>query len=723
MGFRPEIMTEPANASRNTTPGDASGRQPSLPTVRLPHKFEHDGTAIWDSSQQRCSHNCGEPWLYFRDRRRYLVDDLRSGPMPECVYCQIVHLAMQKLEIQSGLVETDGFHLGFTSIDSGSNLATDGDSVTWWRLFSPSDSGTTLSFNPYDVPGCRWTDANALCNDSIKFAETCIKNCLGSHEQCRSNVDDTFLPTRMVCVDAFHTGLDVRLDDKFSDASDTRYIALSYCWGDHHPVCKTTTSNLEDQMERIRWADLPSTFQDAVGFTRNLGIRYLWIDSRCIIQQEAGKFSQLAKDDWTKESMTMFGVYKNSYATLAALCGLDSRAGLRKVSNRSEAIPLAHLRFDRILNRATEEGESSTFPIYIQPSHPIDDKVHGYAILESQRGRYSLLGRAWCYQERMVSPRVLCFTDSEIIYQCFEDGKCECGATTRYRWRPKSNRKWESTMFQTKNTGDGAMAFDEIETIEQGWRDVVVTSYSPLHLSFGSDRLPALAAVAQQFQALRPNERYMAGLWSGNLWLELLWYCRRNLGGLEEKLILNRPYSLPTWSWASLPCQVSYESVNEYFETAVVEIVEARCAYLQSPGFGTLESSVLMVRSWTLPSRVERKDGWNVDFWYLKDGDWMKYVPKVGGDLTFFEDCDDTGYQTFHRGEELCLLEVSRGKRTGKRGFLLLRCQDNENSIYTRAGVVWHQGHRRSPVEIDQQAGYFDILFEREKVMKQCEIR
>lgn len=356
-------------------------------------------------------------------------------------------------------------------------------------------------------------------------------------------MDDAFLPTRMICVDAFNTGLDVRLDDNFSGASDTGNIALSYCWGDHHPLCKTTLANLEDQMKRIRRTDLPATFQDAVRFTRNLGIRYLWIDSMCIIQQEADKFSQLAKDDWAKESMTMFGVYKNSHLTLAALSGVDSRAGLRKLSNKSEAIPLAYLQFDRFLHEGAVEGGSTTFPIYMQPSHPLDDKVHGNAILESHRDRYPLLKRAWCFQERMVSPRVLFFTDSEIIYQCFEDAKCECGATTHHRWRPERNRKRDPAMLQVFKPDDRATAPGRIETIDQAWRDMVAISYSPLSLSFGNDRLPALAAVAQQFQILRPTERYLAGLWSGSLWLDLLWYCRRKLGTLEEKLVLNRPYS------------------------------------------------------------------------------------------------------------------------------------------------------------------------------------
>ncbi|KAH8780919.1 hypothetical protein F5883DRAFT_539032 [Diaporthe sp. PMI_573] len=490
----------------------------------------------------------------------------------------------------------------------------------------------------------------------------------------------------------------------------------------------TTASNLEDQMERIRWADLPATFQDAVRFARNLGVRYMWIDSMCIIQNEPGQINQLAKDDWMKESVKMFDVYRNSYATVAALSGRDSRAGLRTVSNRSQAIPIANLQFDQVLDGTTEGATSTTFPLYIQPSHPLDDKVSGDAILESHRERYPLLQRAWCFQERMVSPRVLFFTESEIIYQCLQDARCECGATSRHRYRPERNRKWDPAKLQGARA-DGAPALDEIVTVDQGWRDVVATSYSPLNLSFGNDRLPALAAMAQKFQLLRPNEKYMAGLWSGSLWLDLLWYCRRNLGGLEKKLGLNRPYSLPTWSWASLAGQTCYRDTQSYFDKAVIEIVEARCTYLQSPGFGALKTSVLRVRSGTMLCRLEREDERKAYLWYLQDGSWLKYVPKVGGDLMFLEDCDDTGYQTFHRGEVLCLLEVARGQRRNQRGnqrgFLILRCQDQENNIYTRAGVVWHQGdpEAHASLKVGDEAGYLDILFEREKVVKELEIR
>ncbi|PMD19341.1 heterokaryon incompatibility, partial [Hyaloscypha hepaticicola] len=57
-------------------------------------------------------------------------------------------------------------------------------------------------------------------------------------------------------------------------------------------------------------ATLPKTFQDAVLITRDLGVRYLWIDSLCIIQD--------SDEDWEQEAARMSEVYANGYVMLAA---------------------------------------------------------------------------------------------------------------------------------------------------------------------------------------------------------------------------------------------------------------------------------------------------------------------------------------------------------------------------------------------------------------------
>lgn len=45
----------------------------------------------------------------------------------------------------------------------------------------------------------------------------------------------------------------------------------------------------------------------------------------------------------------------------------------------------------------------------------------------SQKG-YPTLERAWCFQERLLSKRVVHFTKSEMLWDCKSICHCECGA-------------------------------------------------------------------------------------------------------------------------------------------------------------------------------------------------------------------------------------------------------------------------------------------------------
>lgn len=63
----------------------------------------------------------------------------------------------------------------------------------------------------------------------------------------------------------------------------------------------------------------PATFYDAIRVTRMLGVQYLWIDSLCIIQNDAR--------DWQIESSRMGDVYRNAYLTIAACCASSDSEG------------------------------------------------------------------------------------------------------------------------------------------------------------------------------------------------------------------------------------------------------------------------------------------------------------------------------------------------------------------------------------------------------------
>lgn len=107
--------------------------------------------------------------------------------------------------------------------------------------------------------------------------------------------------------------------------SSRQYIALSHCWGKLAPGvipqhC-TTIQNIDSRKEGrgFRVGDLPLNFRDAIEVCQGLGIRYLWIDSLCILQGSG--------EDWARESKRMEDVYAGAYCTVAATSAADSEAG------------------------------------------------------------------------------------------------------------------------------------------------------------------------------------------------------------------------------------------------------------------------------------------------------------------------------------------------------------------------------------------------------------
>lgn len=64
---------------------------------------------------------------------------------------------------------------------------------------------------------------------------------------------------------------------------------------------KLLTSNLGILQDGFAILDLPKSFQDAVSVTRKFGVRYLWIDALCILQDSV--------EDWRQEAVVMGKIY------------------------------------------------------------------------------------------------------------------------------------------------------------------------------------------------------------------------------------------------------------------------------------------------------------------------------------------------------------------------------------------------------------------------------
>ncbi|ORY07148.1 heterokaryon incompatibility protein-domain-containing protein [Clohesyomyces aquaticus] len=117
-----------------------------------------------------------------------------------------------------------------------------------------------------------------------------------------------------------------------SRGGHSKYAALSHCWGLNPPL-RTLKSNFDSHLEGIGMETLPKTFQQAVQVERELSLRYIWIDSLCIIQGDSS--------DWEREAVIMGGVYEGVEVTISATGSTKAHDGCFITRVRMpDAVPL-----------------------------------------------------------------------------------------------------------------------------------------------------------------------------------------------------------------------------------------------------------------------------------------------------------------------------------------------------------------------------------------------
>lgn len=140
-----------------------------------------------------------------------------------------------------------------------------------------------------------------------------LNNCRSSHLRCCESRPSaaSWLPTRLL--DVGNEGctswrLCITSEDAIL-APSAPYMTLSYRWGPD-PHLRLLSSNIASFRQGQPIMNLPVLFRDVIKVSHHFSIRYLWIDSLCIIQD--------SEEDWEKESLTMQYVYSNSTCNLAA---------------------------------------------------------------------------------------------------------------------------------------------------------------------------------------------------------------------------------------------------------------------------------------------------------------------------------------------------------------------------------------------------------------------
>jgi Heterokaryon incompatibility protein (HET) len=306
---------------------------------------------------------------------------------------------------------------------------------------------------------------------------------------------------------------------------------------------------------------MPKTFKDAVIATREIGFRYLWIDSLYIVQDSS--------EDWDRECSTMASIYRNSSATM---CG-------SKVSNSSSGF--LHPRTCADTPPYLWEYKTSEDTSYKRAT--ISRRNAGnyprYESLTQEERRSPLRQRGWIFQEYLLSPRLPYFGLYRMYWECsmcvqIEDFQFSDKLSDKNPWPLRHSCGLHCLIAKSDNS-----PFERVSSanLTNAWHKVI-QDYTRRSLSESSDKLPAISGVANWLFSGQGNG-YLAGIHKTALHEELAWgiylenadtdelqWLRPGTGTSKHLVDVQKhpvpPYRASSWSWASTNYPVYFTTLR-----------------------------------------------------------------------------------------------------------------------------------------------------------------
>ncbi|THU89040.1 HET-domain-containing protein, partial [Dendrothele bispora CBS 962.96] len=349
-----------------------------------------------------------------------------------------------------------------------------------------------------------------------------MNECISKHSNCpRPSL--TPLPTRVIdCEDPSKPHLFI------TQGILSPYAALSYVWGSDTSHI-TLTSNFDTYVDDIDPSIIPKTIRDAITVTHGLGMRYLWVDAFCIIQD--------SNEDKNRELIRMGQIYRDAYITIIASCASRGNAGIL----HDRPIPASYATHPRL-------------PFYCKDGRLGTVSVSTDSPPSNEQMKEPVNHRAWCLQERLLSPRKLIYATDSLQYQCQTDTIAVNNSLNQ-----QAVEKLNNLCFSLSDTEipDKMVSWMDQDwgTLQMEWV-LVVSDYTRRSLTQKTDKLPAFAGIAEQFARIwhTRSGQYFAGLWEKHLLRDLLWFREPWSFGWLDDQPRPRPkvYLAPSWSWASV---------------------------------------------------------------------------------------------------------------------------------------------------------------------------
>lgn len=275
------------------------------------------------------------------------------------------------------------------------------------------------------------------------------------------------------------------------------FAALSYVWGrlptvlqpakdaKEPPILLCTKDNLDrlsaagglssEAIEHVEHARLPQTITDAIEFSRRIGMRYLWVDTLCIVQDDPSDKCYLIQ--------AMDNIYDIATVTYIAISGKNADAGLGGISPR-KGRPVDHI---------VVAGREAEHKLSLSPPS-----------LNEEVRRSTWDTRGWTFQEQALSQRCLYFTPDEIFFNCIESIRREAyniESTTSKSdvklrtgppwWNRKLRKDPDPTPYRYLGDLTGTLTVTDYQ--------LAVQAYSRRTLSFPEDVLTAFEGVFNRF--------------------------------------------------------------------------------------------------------------------------------------------------------------------------------------------------------------------------------
>jgi hypothetical protein len=196
------------------------------------------------------------------------------------------------------------------------------------------------------------------------------------------------LPKRLINVENRERPRIIDTEEMKMDPQEVDYVAFSHKLSNVPKDAETTEKNLENRKKKIPSDKLPVSFKEVIAMTNSFGIKYLWIDSLCTINE--GRDGDSADQTDTTDT-TFSGAY-----CVIAVCDAGNAAHGFLGDRESDCVQMGNIFYSTTTNDFERD------------------------VLRSVLNR-----DGWVMQLRALARRTIFFTANQVYWECGDGIRCE----------------------------------------------------------------------------------------------------------------------------------------------------------------------------------------------------------------------------------------------------------------------------------------------------------